>query len=340
MPSNKNIVNTLIAIGLSIVISLIAVNFIGNPLEKFEIAVYQKITGKKGQHIEIDSLGIPYVLYEGNIGKKYNFIAVAEYAIKISGNEDSLSRKHFFNCIHWLIGEGVVLNDSSFLYENDYDWPGYKMTSPWRSAMNQGRAIQALLKAFEITGDSSWLMYANKSMNTLYTEVQDGGVTYKDEKGYWYEEYADSGAPQSRVLNGMIVVLQGLSDYYKVTGDTSALFLFNKGVEAVKNSISMYDNNGHSNYDILKKPAKAWYHNFHVRLLGFLYDETHDPVFKEYQEKWAKYKEPSYLEKLVQKPSRIGIFTLFSIFTATFIFIQLIVFCFKKLFYPSVFKKY
>ena len=58
-----------------------------------------------------------------------------------------------------------------------------------------GKGYSGILKAFEKTGDTLYLDYARKSMNTLYTEVKDGGVTYKDSTGYWYEEYADDNAP-------------------------------------------------------------------------------------------------------------------------------------------------
>ena len=298
----------------TIVLTYLAVNKFGTSLENFETGIYHKISGKKSQYLQNDSTGVPMIVYEGKLGKQYNPVTVAEQAIKWSEQNDSAAYRKFFNCINWLIKNYVVLNDSSIIYLDYYDWPAYKMTSPWRSAMNQGRAMQAFIKAFEKTNDSAYLEYARKSMDVLYTEVKNGGVTYKDSTGYWYEEYADDSVPQSRVLNGMIVTLQGLSDYYKVTKNKGALFLFNQGVKAVKNSLHLYDNNGHSNYDITGTPAKWWYHKFHIALLDFLYTETHEPVFKEYKLKWAEYKEPSYLASLIKKPTRIGVFVVFSLF--------------------------
>jgi hypothetical protein len=270
-------------------------------------------------------------MFEGGVGKQYSTVTVGEEALKRSVEKDAESVRIYFSCIEWLSNNYLNLNDSSILYLDDYDWPSYQMTSPWRSAMNQGRAMQAFLTAFRKTGDTLYLEFAKKAMNTLYIEVKDGGVTYKDSTGYWYEEYADDNVPQSRVLNGMIVVLQGLNDYYKVTKDTGALFLFNQGVRSVKSSLHHYDNNGHSDYDILGKPAKPWYHNFHIQLLDFLYTETHDQVFNEYKQKWMKYKEPSYLTSLIQKPTRIGVFTVSSIFIAVFGIVSGIIFILNKL---------
>ena len=259
-------------------------------------------------------MGVPLVVFEGKLGMQYNSVTVAEQALKSSVSNDTTNKRYFLRCINWLTNNYTILNDSSIIYLDYYDWPGYKMTSPWRSAMNQGRVMQAFLKAYEKTSDTLYLNLARKSMNALFTEVKDGGVTYKDSLGYWYEEYADDNVPQSRVLNGMIVVLQALTDFHKVTNDPGAQFLFSKGVNSVKSNLHFYDNNGHSNYDILGKPAKPWYHNFHIELLDFLYSETHDPVFNEYKQKWMQYKEPSYLAALVQKPTRIGVFAVFSIF--------------------------
>jgi len=180
--------------------------------------------------------------------------------------------------------------------------------------MNQSRVMQVFLNAFKITNDSIFLEYARKSMNTLFTDVKDGGVTYIDNKGYWYEEYADDEAPQSRVLNGMMVVLQSLKDYYEVSNDPNSIYLFKAGLKSLKNNLHLYDNNGHSYYDIFRKPAKPWYHAFHIELLKVLYCETGDPIFREYYQKWSRYKEPSYLVSLLKNPTRIGVFMVFTIF--------------------------
>jgi len=309
---------------VSFALTYLTINKIGASLENFETKIYQKISGKKSQYLQTDSSGVPIVIYEGKLGRQYNSVTVAERALKLSDQKDCIADRAFLSCINWLINNSAPLNDSSIIYLDYFDWPGYKMTSPWRSAMNQGRAMQAFIKAFERTNDSVYLEYARKSMNVLYTEVEDGGVSYKDTSGYWYEEYADDSVPQSRVLNGMIVTLQGLSDYYKITIDTGALFLFSQGVKSVKNSLHLYDNNGHSNYDVLGKPANPGYHKFHIDLLEFLYAETHDPVFKEYQQKWSEYHEPAYLATLIKKPTRIGIFTIISLFVGYFVFISII----------------
>ena len=309
---------------ISVILTLILANRLGRPVQYYETRLYQLVTGKYPQHIQYDSSGVPVVYYEGKLEKQYNIVSVAEETLRWSAEKDSVAEKQFFTSISWLIQTGKLLNDSSIIFCNYYDWSHYEMKAPWRSAMNQGRVMQSFLKAFKKTRDSIYLEYARKSMNTLYTEVKNGGVTYIDNTGYWYEEYADDNVQQSRVLNGMIVVLQGLSDYYNVTKDPGALYLFEEGVRAVKNTLDLYDNNGHSNYDVLGKPASPWYHRFHIELLGFLYDKTREPVFNEYQHKWMKYKEPSYLVSLIRNPTNIGLFTVFTIFVAAVTIVSIV----------------
>jgi hypothetical protein len=307
----------LVIILIGILVTIFLSNKIGKPLEKFETRIYQKISGKTPQHVRYSDFGIPIVVYEGKVGEHVTVVMTAQEAIKYYDKIDYPgNRDKFFACIKWLKSNLVQLNDSSMIYYVDFDWSSYHMTKPWRSAMSQGRAMQAFLKAFALTKDPMYLDYARKTMNTLFTEVKDGGVTYKDSIGYWYEEYADDSVPPSRVLNGMIVVLQALSDYQKVTNDTNACILFIKGVSEVKSKLHLFNDNGHSNYDALGKPAYPWYHNFHIELLDFLYTETHDPIFNEYKQKWIQYKEPSYLTSLYRKPTHIGMFTVFTIFAS------------------------
>jgi heparosan-N-sulfate-glucuronate 5-epimerase len=324
MSGKKHLLRTSILIIFSLFFSILLVNTIGKRIEIFETRIYQKISGKSAQYIDCDSTGIPFVFYEGKLGKQYNTVTVAERAIKLYDEKDKSVKGNFFSCIGWLKNNYTILNDSSIIYLDYYDWPSYKMTTPWRSAMNQGRAMQAFIKAFEKTRDTLYLNLARKSMNTLHTEVRDGGVTYMDSTGYWYEEYADDMVPQSRVLNGMIVVLQALSDFHRVTNDLDAFFLFKRGVDAVKKTLHFYDNKGHSNCDVLGKPASSWYHKFHIELLDFLYTETHESIFNEYKQKWMLYKEPSYIVNLIRKPTRIGIFAVFSLFAGVLMIVSLI----------------
>jgi uncharacterized protein YyaL (SSP411 family) len=45
--------------------------------------------------------------------------------------------------------------------------------------MAQGRALQALIKAHEVTGQNKYLDSAKMLLNSFFVELKDGGVTYK-----------------------------------------------------------------------------------------------------------------------------------------------------------------
>ncbi len=326
----SRVFRTLVLSAVWLAASLLLLNLLGESLQSAEIRCYQWITGKRPQHFTFDAEGIPMVAYEGNIGVKYNPVAVAEYAIKISGESDSVNIRSFTNCISWLIENQVKLNDSSMIYYTCFDWPRYGMKNPWRSAMSQGRAAQAYISAYGKSGDTAYLDYARKAINALFTPVSEGGVSYIEAEGYWFEEYADDSVPESRVLNGMCVVLQSLDDYASITGDKAAVSLFEKGISTLKNSLQYYDNGRNTCYDIQKSPASRWYHSFHISLMDDLYRRTGDPVFSEYRDRWKAFSTPSYLERLIAKPTRIGMFTALVILAAAGVILGLTAYLFSK----------
>lgn len=304
----------LLSLSAGLILSLITANHLAPIAESQIKRIYTYLSSKKPQHITYDEAGVPMVYYQDGLGKKYNIVAIAEEALRFSRSENKEVRQRLLVSAEWLRDNAVELNDSSLIYYNYFDWNHYGMKAPWRSAMSQGRVMQAYLAAARETGDSSWIDLARLSMNTLLVPVSEGGVSYLGEDGWWYEEYADDSAEESRVLNGMIVVLEGLMEYHRMVNDSLSLQLFRKGSLAVKNSLYRYDLNGHSAYDITGKPASDWYHLFHIRLLDFLYRETADPAFKQYREKWAAWKSPGFLERFIQKPKKTASLALLSLF--------------------------
>ncbi|HOS44616.1 MAG TPA: D-glucuronyl C5-epimerase family protein, partial [Armatimonadota bacterium] len=130
----------------------------------------------------------------------------------------------------------------------------------------------------------------------------EGGFAVALPHGVWYEEYADEGGARPRVLNGMLYALFGLHDVYAYLGDRDALRLFNDGVAAVKAELPRYDNRGHSYYDLLRT-APGPYHAIHVEQLDTLYALTDEPIFTQYRDRWAAYRDPSFVTRLLTRPT-------------------------------------
>lgn len=249
------------------------------------------------RYTKFDDKGIPFVNYgiinSGNVGEQRNpvFIAlktIEEYK-KYQRTKNEKARSILIDNARWLVTNSVI-HDQHAILEYQYSWPVYNMKKPWRSAMAQGLALQALVKAHMLTCDPKYLEHAKKILNSFYVEVKDRGVTYKDNYGWWYEEYAHENGITSRVPNGMMYAVLGIYDYYQYTADPNEIFLFEKGINALKHDISRYDFNGYSYYDILGKSAGEKYHTVHVAFSKLLYDITNEQIFQSYYGKWRKYR--------------------------------------------------
>lgn len=254
-----------------------------------------------------DNLGIPsydYGTVEGvDIGLQRSAITIANEALRFyeedyqrSIPKNETAKRFFLNNADWLVKNIAMTNHNRTFtyatYEYQFEWPYYDLIPPWRDAMTQGRAVEALVGASELTGDRKYLHTAKQIINSFFIEVKDGGVTYKSpDRGWWYEHYADNdkrGKQEPRVLNAMAFALLGVHRYYNYTSDESARFLFEQGITALKNDLPKYDDNGNSFYDALGTKAGNYYLPFHIKLLSDLYAITGDPIFKKYHDAWGE----------------------------------------------------
>jgi len=249
-----------------------------------------------------DNNGVPYYNYShtghNSIGLQGNPHAVSSHALELyrqylkSSNESA--KAYFINNAKWLAGTVMLKNNASFsTYEFSFPWQlgNNTIEPPWRSGMANGEALSPLIKAYHITRNNTYLDTAKRLLNSFYIDTKSGGVTYKSpSSGWWYEQYATRNTTQEpRVLSSMIQAILAINEYYKDTNDTSAKYLFDQGILALKNELPKYDSNGTSLYDRLGLPANSFYKSLHVRQLEQLYDLTHEPIFKTFHDKWNKY---------------------------------------------------
>jgi heparosan-N-sulfate-glucuronate 5-epimerase len=243
-----------------------------------------------------DKNGLAYQDYGTEIGIQLNPLRTASKALDYymdytkSGNETA--KKFLLNIANWIVDSSKNLGNYSLL-KYEFAYPDYKLEPGWHSAIAQGRAIEALIRAHNITGDEKYIATAKMLLNSFFIEVKFGGVTYKtDDEGWWYEEYPskNKGAINPRVLNGMMSALLSIYEYFNYTRDPMAKYLFDQGILALENSLPHYNNKGYSYYDILGNDAKPNYHQLHVKYLGILYDITGKPTFKNYHDIWKEWR--------------------------------------------------
>ena len=246
--------------------------------------------------------GVPYYNYSvtghHSVGLQGNPLAVATEALKLYKQFQSTSnesaKKYFINNVNWLVNTNMLKNNGSFsTYEYSFPWNigDYVVEPYWRNAMANGKALSPLFKAYQLTGNSTYLDTAKNLLNSFFVDVKDGGVAYKTpNSGWWYEEYASrNSSKEPRVLNGMIHAILGINQYQKESNDTSAKMLFDLGILALKRDLPKYEYNGTSLYDRLGLPANSFYKSLHVNQLKELYELTDEPIFLHYYERWNNY---------------------------------------------------
>jgi len=244
--------------------------------------------------ITFDEEGIPIndygTILDTNIGKQRNPVTISQRGLAYynvyqeTGNQTS--KQFFINTADWLIENAHNKGDYS-IFEYDFPYPQYDMpASSWHDGMAQGRAIEVLIRAHNVTNDQKYLDESKLLLNAFFVDVQDDGVTYKSDDGWWYEHYAHRDGKAPRILNAHIFSMLGIYDYYQYTNDTDAKFLFDQGVISLKNNLPIYDLNGYSYYNVLGDPAPPKYHKIHIKLTNDLYEITNEEIFKEYHDKW------------------------------------------------------
>lgn len=124
--------------------------------------------------------------------------------------------------------------DDSWFYPYQFPWTyaGRSLTDPWWSAMAQGEALSLFVRLYEETGDSKWKEAADHTWTSLLVprSPRQPWATFVDSTlaphSLWFEEYVGNLEPL-RVLNGHIFAVFGVYDYWKLTGDATALKYLN-----------------------------------------------------------------------------------------------------------------
>ncbi|MFW5872628.1 MAG: D-glucuronyl C5-epimerase family protein [bacterium] len=294
----------------SILLTLFIFYFLGEQAYNIIRAIYLKLVGKKIYPRPVyNELMIPKIDYGGDIGIQNNPISVAQDAKKYyelfkDGKIDN--KQYFLNCIDWLTNNVSFINGLPF-WEYQFEYSKYNMKVPWRSGMAQGRVLQALVLAYKETGNQDYYDFGSKIIEGFSLTIDQKGITRPEGIDmWWYEEYAHPQGVNSKVLNGMIITLMGIWDFYEVSQSAKAKDVFDKGVKAVKASLPLYDKIDGSYYDLVGTISSSWYHQFHIDLLKYLYKITNKQIFKDFAVKWESNppRKPGFWEKWFSRKSK------------------------------------
>jgi hypothetical protein len=254
---------------------------------------------------DFDRNGVLWVWYPPPDYLSYNPVAISQAAIaffdrwhsaKETPAQAEQDRKSFFNQVNWLMANQQP--DGLWLFR--FRW-GF-MQPPWWSAMAQGQAISALLRAYWVTGADAYLFASRKALATFDRPTSQRGVTslvtVESRRLSVYQEYLP-GLYHDNVLNGWIFALAGLYEYAIYTGDPMALYdlvAADRGLPAVRYLLPWYDTGKWSYYALdsftasTRGPkASQGYHALHISQLRWLHSITGDPLMRAYADRFQWY---------------------------------------------------
>ena len=248
--------------------------------------MYQKETLNK---LDENGVLISKIPYTKNF--KYSLEFITSYALKnMEDYMDVGCREKVFNQVNWLV-DNV---DENGIWKHDFKLPFYNFKPPWVNGMGQGLAISLLIRAYQLTAKQEYLDIAKRAFTPFEKQIKDGGNIFIDRKRRsWIEECPVDPAPH--ILSGFIYSLFGVYDLYKIKIHQSAGELWHKSIETLERNLQEYDLGFWSKYDLISDcPSELGYHDIHIEQLRALYKLTDIKKFKEYADKWQRYKDSSF----------------------------------------------
>jgi hypothetical protein len=181
-------------------------------------------------------------------------------------------------------------SDGMLLWPHHVDVPKYRLRAPLYSAMAQGQAASAFVRAYLATTDDEWAEAARAAIRPLLGDGVLGLVALSD-NGPVLEEVPS--APPAHVLNGWVFALWGLWDVALGLGDADARQRFDDSEGALERLLPSYDVGWWSRYSLFPAAApdlaKPFYHRIHVAQLPPLQEMTRQPLYGATAARWASY---------------------------------------------------
>lgn len=259
---------------------------------------YMKFAGKARYEGPFDNEGVPLLDYHGAIGRQYNPIAIAQYALanyNLAIKGETKLWDVFFTNARWLLNNRIANERGVLLWPHYFDFEYFRpLKAPWFSGLAQGQGLSVLVRAYVETKDLAYLAAAEEVFRSLAQTTENGGVLHCDEKGYrWIEEYLV--VPPTHILNGFIWALWGVYDYYLLTKSEEARALFDACTKTIVENLWRYDNGFWSLYETtplkFRTIASSYYHRLHITQLEIMYLLTNEDRFRAYSVKWRAYQD-------------------------------------------------
>jgi len=194
---------------------------------------------------------------------------------------------------HW--ENGTELDYFMWAYNFSVSYPKKYLDGPWFSALAQGHIIDFFEQLYQITSNSTYRTAAIYSLNSLLVKLEDKGLLIiEDNDKFWLPEVVEIYKPESRryILGGFLHTIQNLFNVYNIADSldmkNEITILTNNSINNVKDKIELYSYRDEwTYYDRLGNPTASNYHQRNTELIGWLFNQTGDPLFYYYWDKWS-----------------------------------------------------
>lgn len=190
------------------------------------------------------------------------------------GEANSYWFAHETSALQQVLGEAIPLatqRAGGIAWEYMFRFDGG--SPPWTSALSQGTALQALARAWSLTGEQRFLSAAQQALGIFKAPPPEGVAARASSAGAWYLQY--TYAPGEHVINGFIQALVGLYDYARLTGDPLGQQLFEAGDEQARAQLPRFDTGAWSMYD-QHHESDLSYHDLLAEFLEHLCQRTRE----------------------------------------------------------------
>lgn len=177
----------------------------------------------------------------------YYPISIGQFGLAVyhtwlrTGEEEK--KLHFLRIADWFMDHAICSPSLGAYWLTEVPKPEYRVSTPWRSAFSQSRALSILCRAWQLTRDEKYLSIAEQALIPFGLDISENGVSVDRNRGEcFYEEYVAQWP--TRVLDGHLFSLMGLYDYIRVgRGEALACakLRFQEGVEGLIQTLPAYD---------------------------------------------------------------------------------------------------
>ena len=246
--------------------------------------------------VRFDARGVIQVISPYSAGWYHNPTTVAMYVNVLYRNwvgGDVGAYSALKANAEWLRDHAEEVRDAAggtfLIYRFPFAYGAFGAPAGWRSALTAAMASVALTIASHVLDDPSFAARVPGLLGGFDRLIRDGGYRISLAPGAdWYEEYADPAMTITpRVLNGHMYALTALDWLARSAGVPAAADLFQAGVNGLRQTLSLYDVEPLSLYDVYRRNQWRTYHEVHSILLHHLFSLTGVADFRRYADAWA-----------------------------------------------------